>query len=94
MVDELERLLTENLALRRYVNTIREVQEARRKKNPKLHPAATTRHLIEAMQKIQGTPSLATRVFAPLRTRINEDAELESVMRDFLRLVQPYKDVN
>ena len=75
LMDELERLFTENLALRQFVNALHKIYLARRVNEPNIPRSPTPLELIQSMQKMQGTPSLATEIFAPLRARINEDAD-------------------
>lgn len=94
MVDELERLFTENLALRQYVDKLYDIRETERTKQPTLLPAPTAHQLIEGKRRTQETPSLASQMFGPLRAEIEEEADLSPVVSELLRLVQTRKDVN
>ena len=94
MVDELERLFTENLALRQYVDRLHDIRETERTTRPTLLPAPTAHQLTEGKKRTEETPSLASQMFGPLRAEIEEETDLSPAVSELLRLVQTRKDVN
>jgi hypothetical protein len=95
MIDELERLITENSVLRQYVNRIHDNQEIRRKADPTLSPAPTARFLTQGRRGTETLPSLGHQMCAPLRAHIEQDADWERVVQELLlRLAPQEKKVN
>ena len=84
IVDRLEELHLENLAMLAYINGIHRL-------NPK---APTASQLIEAKLQSSGSVAEAKRVFAPLRAAIQEDQGWESLLKAYLEIFPVDMDVN
>jgi hypothetical protein len=84
IVDRLEELHLENLAILAYINGIHRL-------NPN---APTVSQLIEAELQSSGSVAEANRVFAPLRAAIQEDQRWESLQKAYLEIFPVDMDVN
>jgi hypothetical protein len=84
IVDRLEALHLENLAMLAYINGIHRL-------NPK---APTASQLIEAELQSSGRVAEANRVFVPLRTAIQEDQGWKSLLEAYLEIFSIDMDVN
>ena len=94
LVDRLERLTIENLALRQYVNAVHRLVESQRKQQPSIPRTPPAHDLIEAKLRSPETLSLVREMYAPLRSRIEQGESLESVIQELLRIAPANKDVN
>jgi hypothetical protein len=84
IIDRLEELHLENLAMLAYINGIHRL-------NPK---APTASQLIEAKLQSSESVAAAKRVFAPLRAAIQEDQGWESLLKAYLEIFPVDMDEN
>jgi hypothetical protein len=95
MINELERLITENSVLRQYVNTIHDNREILRKADPTLNPAPTARFLTQGRRGTESLPTVASQLLAPLRAKIERGTDWEQVATQLLlQLAQRQEKVN
>jgi len=94
LVDELQRLMEENSALRQYARVLHDTREIERKADPTLLPAPTPLQVTEGKRRMRGNNSLASQMLAPLRAHIEQGTDWEQVAAELLRYVQPQEKVN
>jgi hypothetical protein len=84
LVDIIERLYIENMVLRALFKT----------HQSKLPPKSEVDEMIANAKSDPRIGGLIHEQFEPARVRIRENADLEEVLREFLRVLPPKKDVN
>lgn len=85
LMDVIERLYIENLARKTILTAYR---------SRLLPPQSQLDQLIENAKQDPKVLGVVREQFAPVRARILEDRNLEEVLREYLRVAAPKKDVN
>ena len=84
LVDRIEELLDENIALKAYVKGLHRM-------NPN---APTPFQVIEGKRHSQGTPSLASELCAPLRAQVQQASDAGELAEALLKNFPASKQVN
>ena len=94
LADMIENLMVEHLVLWSYIKRVHLIQEANRKRDPRLPKAPPPQDLIAASEKTGETRALIQARLRPLRAEIEREQNHRELLEKMLAMFPASKDVN